>query len=107
VALTIERAWLALKFAILMPLTPPETCYVIPKPESQTTLKAGKPGFYWTRSTNKQYPEISISEWNGDRWHHSGVSATSEPHEIEVLSPRLIPPSPYDGCHSGQDPRGA
>lgn len=48
-----------------------------------------EPGFYWTRSRNPEYPAESISEWNGRRWHHSGVSATSEDREIEVLSPRI------------------
>ena len=61
--------------------------------DPQTALE---PGFYWTRSTDRRYPGVSISEWNGKLWHSSGVSAASEPNEIEVLTPRLIPPRPYD-----------
>lgn len=52
-----------------------------------------EPGYYWTRSRNPEYPKASIAEWSSELWHHPGVSATSQDHEVEVLSgPVMLEP---------------
>lgn len=45
-------------------------------------------GYYWVRF--KGYEPITLMEWNGENyWYSMGVSATTQMHEIEVMSPKL------------------